>query len=169
MAANRIGMDQGKTIPDPGSLAGGGAQNGQGAVNTTPELPEGDARVRVVGASGQTYFDSEEGPPPWQMPEPTTVSQVRDDFPSGRHMIDGFRMMGAAARVSGGKHQKEMAQVYETAALCIENEAKRADRAEAILAQDIPRRSPPAHATPEEASKTGAPPCPGMPSNKASQ
>lgn len=48
-------------------------------------------------------------------------------------MIDGYRMMAAAARVSGGKYQKEMAEVYDTAALCIENEARRADRAEARL------------------------------------
>lgn len=65
---------------------------------------------------------------------PTTVSPTRDGHPSGRHMIDGYRMMAIAARASAGKHQKEMADVFELAALCIENEAKRADRAEATLA-----------------------------------
>lgn len=83
------------------------------------------------GASGQDHSSNEA---PWAMPEPTTVSMTRDGYPSGRHMIDGYRMMAAAARVSGGKYQKEMATVYENAALCIENEAARADRAEALLA-----------------------------------
>lgn len=40
-------------------------------------------------------------------------------------MIEGFRMMAVAARTSGGKHQKDIAEVYDMAALCIENEALR--------------------------------------------
>jgi hypothetical protein len=67
------------------------------------------------------------------MPEPTTVSKAGDGHPSGRHMIDAFRMMSATEKASGSKHRKAMAEVYDLAALCIENEAKRADRAEALL------------------------------------
>ena len=65
----------------------------------------------------------------------TTVSQMQDGHPSGRHMIDAYRMMAFAARTSGAEHQNDMAEVYDMAALCIENEAKRADRAEALLAK----------------------------------
>lgn len=96
-------------------------------VEPLPPVAQGD----IFGASGKNYSEPE---PPWKMPTPTTVSSAKDGHPSGRHMIDGYRMMGAAARVSGGKYQKEMAEVYEAAALCIENEAARADRAEAVLA-----------------------------------
>jgi hypothetical protein len=93
--------------------------------------PATETGVKLEGASGKVH-----GAPslPWAMPAPTEVSKSSDGHPSGRHMIDGFRMMAAAARVSGGKHQKEMAEVYDMAALCIENEAKRADRAERLLA-----------------------------------
>lgn len=87
----------------------------------------------LFGASGKNHAADDA---PWAMPEPTTVSKATDGHPSGRHMIDSYRMMGAAARVSGGKHQSKMAEVYELAALCIENEARRADRAEALLRQE---------------------------------
>ena len=83
----------------------------------------------LTGASGATYGADV----PWTMPTPTDVSSTKDGFPSGRHMIDGFRMMATAARTSGGKRQKELAEVYAAVALCIENEARRADRAEARL------------------------------------
>lgn len=84
----------------------------------------------LIGASG---FDHAAIVAPAFDITPTTVSQSKDGFPSGRHMIDGFRMMAFAARTSSGAHQKEMAQVYDAVALFIENEAKRADRAEARL------------------------------------
>jgi hypothetical protein len=66
---------------------------------------------------------------------PTVVNPAPDGHPRGRHMIDAFRSMAVAARASAGKHQGDMAEVYDMAALCIENEAKRADRAEARLAE----------------------------------
>jgi hypothetical protein len=105
----------------------------------------------IAGASGKLHFGDDE---PWAMPAPTQVNKAMDGHPSGRHMIDGYRMMAAAARVSGGKYQKEMAEVYDMAALCIENEAMRADRAEALLVTLGSNSAPrPAENSPSVAAK----------------
>lgn len=61
----------------------------------------------------------------------STVSDRKDGHPSGRHMIDAFRLLAGAQK---GRWAKETRDIYRLAALCIENEAKRADRAEALLA-----------------------------------
>lgn len=53
--------------------------------------------------------------------------------PTGSHMIETFRTLASWSRSSKSKTQRELGDVYETAARCIENEARRADHAEFLL------------------------------------
>lgn len=60
----------------------------------------------------------------WTDPAPIKVARaaLAEDLPTGRHMIAAFRMMAKHAAQSEDHDQRPLAEVFDLAATCIENE-----------------------------------------------